>query len=200
VLLRSSPTPLLRQQVPQRVVQPDFLLRTAVRTRPQEVGLHNALGNLLAEQRRWREAAESYAMVRGLRPELGVSLAEARVKAGEGREGLALFERLSAERKGDPWVYIRLGIALADDLHQYKKAEAAFRQAIRLKPDPPPSHYNLGIALSKQGQHKDAEVACWEAIRLNHDSPAAHFGLGAALFGQGKPKEAEAAFRQAIRR
>src|SRR5262249_32079768 len=32
------------------------LLRAAVRARPREVGLHHALGNLLAGQQRWREA------------------------------------------------------------------------------------------------------------------------------------------------
>src|SRR5262249_40860231 len=79
------------------------LLRAALRARPREVGLHYALGNLLAGQQLWREAAESYATGRALRPELGLRLAEARVKAGEVREGLALLERLRAERPGDPW-------------------------------------------------------------------------------------------------
>jgi len=93
------------------------LLRAAVRARPREVGLHQALGALLAGQQRWREAAESFATVRALRPELGLTLAQARVKAGEVREGLALFERLRAERTGDPWVYVHLLTAAQRRLH-----------------------------------------------------------------------------------
>src|SRR5262249_9013243 len=119
------------------------LLRAAVRARPQEVGLHHALGTLLAGQQRWRKAAESYATVRALRPELGLTLAQARVKAGEVREGLALFERLRAERQDDPWVYVALGSALSDDLHRHREAEAAYRKATRLKPDSPVAHFRL---------------------------------------------------------
>jgi eukaryotic-like serine/threonine-protein kinase len=175
------------------------LLRAAVRARPREVGLHHALGHLLAGQRRWREAAESYATVRALRSELGVSLAHARVKAGEVREGLALFERLSAERQGDPWVYIQLGIALSNDLQRHKEAEAALRRAIRLKADFPIAHNSLGIALYGQGRHKEAEAALRQAIRLELDFPEAHYNLGIALSGQGRVKETEGAYRQAIR-
>jgi serine/threonine-protein kinase len=175
------------------------LLRAAVRARPQEVGLHHALGDLLAGQQRWRKAAESYAMVRGFRPELGVSLADARVKAGEVREGLALFERLRTERPGDPWVHLHFGIALANDLRRYREAGAAFEQVIHLLPDYPGAHYNLGIALVQQGRVKEAEAACREAIRLKPDFPRAHDHLGIALAKQGRYREVEAAIRLAIR-
>src|SRR5262249_36902683 len=37
------------------------LLRAALRARPQEVVLQHRLGQLLAKQQRWQEAAESYA-------------------------------------------------------------------------------------------------------------------------------------------
>ena len=43
--------------------------------------------------------------------------------------------------------HCNLGAALS---HQgrHKEAEAAFREAIRLKPDDPLAHHNLGAALS----------------------------------------------------
>src|SRR5262249_5997576 len=66
------------------------LLQAAVRGRPREVALHHELGNLHAAKRRWPEAAESYAAVRALRPELGERLAWALVKGGRVEEGLAL--------------------------------------------------------------------------------------------------------------
>src|SRR5262249_2984643 len=65
------------------------LLRAALRARPQEVVLQHKLGQLLAAQHRWQEAAETYATVRALRPEMGVGLAYAQVESGHAREGEA---------------------------------------------------------------------------------------------------------------
>src|SRR5262249_27343577 len=175
------------------------LLRAALRARPREVVLHHALGNLLAGQLRWREAAERYATVRALRPGLGGTLAPARGKARGVREGPGPFRRLSAERKDDPWVHLHAGFALFNDLPRHKEAEAAFQQAIRLKRDHPTPHYSLGIALNAQGRDKEAEAAYQEAIRLKHDFREAHSNLGVVLHTQGRHKEAEAAYQEAIR-
>jgi tetratricopeptide (TPR) repeat protein len=73
------------------------------------------------------------------------------------------------------------------------------REAIRLKPDYPGAHYNLGVILNKQGRRKEEEAAYREALRLKPDYPGAHYNLGNALFGQGRYREAEAAFREASR-
>src|SRR5262249_28604586 len=85
--------------------------RGAVRARPAEVVLHYALGKLLEQQRppRWGEAVECYAAARVLRPELGVALAQALVKAGRGKEGLALLKRLVAEQPDNPWLHFERG-------------------------------------------------------------------------------------------
>src|SRR5262249_57820095 len=131
----------------------EALLRAALRARAGEVGLHQALGNVLAGQQRWREAAESYATARALRPEVGLSLAQARVKAGEVREGLALFEHLRAERQGDPWVYVQLGNALSDDPRRHEDAEAAYRGAIRLRPHYPGARKQPRRRRARDGRH-----------------------------------------------
>jgi serine/threonine-protein kinase len=177
----------------------EHLLRKAVQARPTEVVLHDALGKLLEDHRppRWREAVECYVAVRTIRPELGVSLANALVRSGRIDEGHALFEQL-AKKKANPWVYFEWGYALAEQKHN-REAEAAYREAIRLKPDYARAHSNLGYVLSDQGRFKEAEAACREAIRLQPDDPAAHSDLGAVLNKQGRPKEAEAACREAIR-
>jgi tetratricopeptide (TPR) repeat protein len=175
------------------------LLQAAVRSRPREVVLHNALANLHRWGRRWREAAEGYAAVRALRPDSGGFLAWALVKAGRVEEGLALFGRLRVERPGDPWLHNAHGAALCDDCGRPKEAEAAFREAIRLRPDYPEAHVNLGISLDRQGRHREAEAAYREAIRLKGDLAEAHLNLGSALNSQGRHREAEAACREALR-
>ncbi|HZY91137.1 MAG TPA: serine/threonine-protein kinase, partial [Gemmataceae bacterium] len=176
------------------------LLRAALRARPQEVVLHCTLGKMLEEQwpPRWPEVVECYAAARVLRPQLGVNLANALVSGGRVDDGLALLERLAADKQDNPWLHVVLGNALYYRRH-YQGAEAAYRAALRLKPDDPEAYYNLGAALYGQGRHKEAEAAYREAIRLKPDLPVAHYHLGAALDDQGRHKEAEAACRATIR-
>jgi serine/threonine-protein kinase len=149
------------------------LLREARRARPQEVVLHYELGKLLEAQRppRWGEAVECYAAARALRPDLGEALANALVN-------------------------YNLGAAL-DGQGRHKEAEAACREALRLKPDYPEAHCNLGTALSGQDRHKEAEAAFREALRLKPDLPEAHVNLGDTLQNQGRFVEALEALHRA---
>jgi tetratricopeptide (TPR) repeat protein len=174
------------------------LLGAAVQARPQEVVLQNALGKVREWQGRWRDAVECHAVAWALRPELGVNLAEALVASGRVGEGLALFERLSAQRVDNSWLRFVHGLALGLQ-GRPKEAEAAYREAIRLKPDLPEAHYNLGNALSEQRRYKEAESAYRTVIRLKFDYHQAHHNLGGVLLDQGRPEEAEAAYREAIR-
>jgi tetratricopeptide (TPR) repeat protein len=79
------------------------------------------------------------------------------------------------------------------------EAEAAFREAIRLKADYHEGHYDLGNALVGQHRLKEAEKAFREAIRIKPDFPAGHLNLGTVLYAQGRFKESEAAYREAVR-
>jgi Flp pilus assembly protein TadD/tRNA A-37 threonylcarbamoyl transferase component Bud32 len=173
------------------------LLGAAVQARPQEVALQSALGRLRAGQERWKQAVGCHAAARALRPELGADLANALVNSGSVREGMALYERLAVQ-PNNPWLRLVHGIALSDQ-GRHKKAEAAFRQAIRLNPDYYTAHGNLGNALFNQGRHKEAEAAYRQAIRLKPNDPKGHNNLGGALDSQGRHKEAETAYREAIR-
>jgi tetratricopeptide (TPR) repeat protein len=91
-----------------------------------------------------------------------------------------------------------LGNALLDQ-GRPQEAEAEYREALRLKPGWPLSHYNLGTALLRQGRPQEAEAECREAFRLQPDYHQACNNLGNALLDQGRPQEAEAEFREALR-
>jgi serine/threonine protein kinase/TolA-binding protein len=91
----------------------------------------------------------------------------------------------------------RLGIALAAQ-GRHAEAEAAFRDAIRLRPGYPEAYTGLGNALFSQGRHPEATAAFRQALSLRPDYPEAHTNLGIALAAQGRHAEAEAAFRAAL--
>ena len=78
-------------------------------------------------------------------------------------------------------------------------AAAAFRAAIRLKPDDAEAHYDLGVALGRQGRLYEAVAAFRAAIRLKPALAEAHYGLGSALYAQRKLDESVAAYREAVR-
>ena len=85
------------------------------------------------------------------------------------------------------------------DQGKLEEAIAAYRTAIRLKPDYAEAHYNLGIALHDQGKLEEAIAEYRTAIRLKPDYANAHYNLGLALHDQGKLEEAIAEYRAAIR-
>jgi tetratricopeptide (TPR) repeat protein len=76
-------------------------------------------------------------------------------------------------------------------------AEAAGREAIRLKPDAA-AQYRLGNVLAARAKHDEAVATYREAIRLKPDYADAHCRLGLTRWKQGKLDEAIAECRKAI--
>src|SRR5207245_3143708 len=62
-------------------------------------------------------------------------------------------------------------------------SEAAYREALRLRPEHPALRRGLGVSLYWQGRHAEAEVAFREAIRVKPDYVRAHCDLG-EMFGE----------------
>jgi Flp pilus assembly protein TadD len=82
---------------------------------------------------------------------------------------------------------------------KFAAAEAEFREALRLRPDYPKAHFNLGAVLAAQNQLPEAIAEYREALRLRPDYPEAHFNLGNALNRQGKLPDAVAEYREVLR-
>ena len=127
--------------------------------------------------------------------DINAAAALAKFPEPERKEWQSLWAELEALRKiRDAIITQELGHTLALD-----GACAAYREAIRLKPEFAEGHQGLGNALVRQGKLDEASAEYREAIRLKPDFAEAHYGLGNALKGQGKLEDAIAEYREAIR-
>src|SRR5262249_41495001 len=83
----------------------------------------------------------------------------------------------------DPEEQHSLGIDLLR-VNKLDEAVAAFKEAIRLKPDYADAHNALGVALSRQDKLVEAEAAYREAIRHLPDATASSLGKATMLESQ----------------
>jgi tetratricopeptide (TPR) repeat protein len=91
-----------------------------------------------------------------------------------------------------------LGALLCDDKHDYDGAVAAFRAALRLRPNDAIFQYNLGHPLLEKGELDEA-IACYrKAIELDPNYAHAHYNLGNALKAKGKVDDAIACYRKTL--
>ena len=79
------------------------------------------------------------------------------------------------------------------------EAIAAFRQAIRIRPDYAEAYCNLGVSQETAGRVDDAMASQLEALRLRPDFPDSHYNLAALLLKSGDLDGAIAHCRGAIR-
>ena len=98
---------------------------------------------------------------------------------GKHDEAIAEFRTAIKLRPAtSPEAQLYLGAILCDQVHDYPAAEAAFRQAIRLKPDYAQAHSDLAsAALQAQGKHDEAITEFRTAIRQARPSPRPHNNL-----------------------
>ena len=106
--------------------------------------------------------------------------------------------RRSASNRTYAEAYSNLGNALREQ-GSLDEAVAAYRQAIRIKPDLAAAYSNLGAALKERGSLDEAVAACRQAICIKPDFAEAHSNLGNALMERGNLDEAVAAYGEAIR-
>lgn len=217
------------------VVRAESVLRTAQRLYPRDVWVNHALGAVLERLSRHDEAIRFYTAARAIRPETGFNLALNLERRGDYDEAYAVFLDLKARRPNNRNLNFLSGFLRdkkgqdRDAEEMQKAAEAAgreavrlrpddavahhdlantlngeesvaeFRTAIRLKPDSAPMRFNLALRLEQLGRHAEAEDAIRHAIRVKPDYAEAHGLLGDILLSQGKLDEAITEYRTSIR-
>lgn len=78
-------------------------------------------------------------------------------------------------------------------------AVAEYSEALRVKPDFPEAHNNLGMVLAAKGDYDGAISEYREALRFNPDHPNAHNNLGNTLMCKGDRAAAIREYRKVIR-
>jgi hypothetical protein len=73
-----------------------------------------------------------------------------------------------------------------------------FRQAVRLRPQSPEAHNNLGMVLAELARYAEAEPCYQEALRLRPGFADAHANFGNAYKEQGRLEEAVASYDIAL--
>jgi predicted O-linked N-acetylglucosamine transferase (SPINDLY family) len=128
-------------------------------------------------------------------------VAAARIARDRGAiaEGLTLIEEgLSRQPRSEPLWRVRGELELAR--HDGVAAEAAFANALAIKPIDAEAHYNLGVALQKQGRRTDAARAYQRALVFDPRFADAHFNLGVLFTEQGHPAAAVSAWQAVLDR
>jgi Flp pilus assembly protein TadD len=147
----------------------------------------------------------------------GLALGSRRLGAGAGWAGAALvavlaaltwrqagmysdmvtFYRTTIEKNPGAWMaHNNLGAYLDD--HGLPGSVEEYEAALRVRPDYVPAHYNLGVALLRQGRPAEAVGHLEKALGTGHRD-AVHLYLGRALARLHRDTEAEVQFAAAVR-
>ena len=168
---------------------------------PQNHRAHVALGNVLKDMGRKREAIEQYEEALRIKADyvkghnnLGIALEE----QGRIEEAIEHYYEALRIRPGIAETNYNLGNALASQ-RRFKEAISHYEEAIRIKPDYAKAHNGLGSALKAQGRIKEATSHYEEALRIRSDYASAHNNLGVILLRQGKLREAIGSYEKALR-
>lgn len=122
---------------------------------------------------------------------------KALIQGQQWTEAKAVCARFCKANKGDAEAWFLLG-AINGQLGVFDEAEVCSRHVIAIRPDVPLAHYNLGIALHRQGKTDDAIESFREALRIKPDFAEAHNELGVALQSKGQPNAALEHYQKAI--
>jgi len=163
--------------------------RHVLRLAPANASANYNLALVLMAKGSFAEAIPHLQRVRPATVASRSNLVRALLRAGQGKEGMALARELSAQNKDDVQVHFTLGVLLAEE-KQYEAAELELEKANALRPETPEILYNLGKLHVRSGKPAKAVLELDRALRLQPDSADILYLLGQAYTDESRPVDA----------
>jgi tetratricopeptide (TPR) repeat protein len=184
-----------------RLPEAEALFRGLVQEAPRQAEFLHALGLLLHQTGRHREALDLLHRAqeaRGPHPMIHSNLGAVCLAAGLLDDAVAESRAAIRLSPGLAVAHFNLGAALRRQ-DRLEDAEPAFREAVRLAPRDVLARCNLGVVLHKLGKVPEALAHLQEAVRLAPNHAQAHHDLGAVLLGSGQSEAGVRRLREAVR-
>lgn len=159
---------------------------------PGMTAAHFTLGNIYANEQRFREAADEYRVVVRQDPTDTTALAaevKALVDATAYTDALAPARDYVRKKPDDPSGHVLLGMVYRG-LGDYAKAEPELELGVARAPDDFEARYQLGFVLAKLGKPDQALPQLRRAVALHSGDKSAQFQLAAVLRALGQNQEA----------
>jgi tetratricopeptide (TPR) repeat protein len=160
---------------------------------PDMTAAHFTLGNVYANEQRFREAADEYRVAVREDPTDTVALVaevKALVDATGYAEALLPAREYVGQKPDDSTGHVLLGMVYRG-LGDYANAELELELGAAKAPDDFEARYQLGFVLAKLGKPDQALPQLRKAVALNPGDKSAQFQLAAVLRALGQTEEAD---------
>ncbi len=167
------------------------LLTDLIKSHPNMTAAYFTLGNIYANERRDREAADEYRQVLRQNPSDTVVLGaevKALIDAAAYPEALAPARDYVSRRPNDPSAHVMLG-TVYQQLGDYAKAEPELALAAARAPSDFQARYQLGLVLAHMGKPKQALPQLQKAVELKPKDRSAQYQLVAVLRTLGQTQQ-----------
>lgn len=167
------------------------ILTDLIKRHPDMGAAYFTLGNIYANERRDREAADEYREVTQRDPNDTVALAaqvKALIDASAYSEALAPARNYVRLKPNDPSGHVMLG-TIYQQLGEYAKAEPELELGVTRAPDSFEARYQLGLVLARMGKPEQALPHLRKAVALKPGDRAAQYQLVSVLRSLGQSQE-----------
>jgi protein O-GlcNAc transferase len=175
------------------------MMKAALGADSQNADLHDELGSLYAQQKRWAEAQQEFEVAIGLSPEfagahLHLGLVENAQVPASGMGEMAKAYELAPK---NPAIALEFGAALAR-AGQDEQAIPVFQHALELEPDSLDASYQLALALQRSNRVPEAISLLKKVVDAEPNNAEAMTNLGMALSQAQLAKDAVPVLQRAI--